>query len=134
MIREGEPNVTLRYLSTSPQRKLAINNFTEGRSDTTFWVKSKAMRLGHQKAARVILQPDIGKGSYVPKTGQVIMSEMGGESFKLITVTDYVDHSTNAGPEYQDLRGVPCSKSHLICVNKDRLRTRRRRATKEAER
>jgi hypothetical protein len=30
MIREGEPNVTLKYLSSSPQRKLAINNFTEG--------------------------------------------------------------------------------------------------------
>jgi hypothetical protein len=32
MIREGEPNVTLRYLASSPQRKLAINNFTEGMS------------------------------------------------------------------------------------------------------
>jgi hypothetical protein len=33
MIREGEPNVTLKYLSSSPQRKLAINNFTEGTYD-----------------------------------------------------------------------------------------------------
>ena len=32
MIREGEPNVTLKYLSSNPQRKLAINNFTEGAS------------------------------------------------------------------------------------------------------
>ena len=32
MIREGEPNVTLRYLSNSPQQKLAINSFTEGTS------------------------------------------------------------------------------------------------------
>jgi len=32
MIREGEPDVTLRYLSNGPQHKLAINNFTEGRS------------------------------------------------------------------------------------------------------
>lgn len=30
MIREGEPDVTLRYLSNAPQRKLAINSFTEG--------------------------------------------------------------------------------------------------------
>lgn len=30
MIREGEPDVTLRYLSNSPQHKLAINSFTEG--------------------------------------------------------------------------------------------------------
>jgi hypothetical protein len=30
MIREGEPLVTLRHLSSNPQRKLAINNFTEG--------------------------------------------------------------------------------------------------------
>ena len=30
MIREGEPNVTLRHLSSNPARKLAINNFTEG--------------------------------------------------------------------------------------------------------
>ncbi|KAF2402879.1 ANTH-domain-containing protein [Trichodelitschia bisporula] len=29
MIREGEPDVTLKFLSGSPQRKLAINNFTE---------------------------------------------------------------------------------------------------------
>ncbi|KAH4859976.1 hypothetical protein HBH70_012140 [Parastagonospora nodorum] len=29
MIREGEPEVTLRYLSQSPQRKLAINSFTQ---------------------------------------------------------------------------------------------------------
>ncbi|KAF2085144.1 ANTH-domain-containing protein [Saccharata proteae CBS 121410] len=29
MIREGEPDVTLRYLAQSPQRRLAINNFTE---------------------------------------------------------------------------------------------------------
>jgi hypothetical protein len=30
MIREGEPEVTLKYLAQSPQRKLAINSFTEG--------------------------------------------------------------------------------------------------------
>ncbi len=30
MIREGEPDVTLSYLSVSPNRKLAINSFTEG--------------------------------------------------------------------------------------------------------
>jgi hypothetical protein len=30
MIREGEPNVTLKHLSSNPARKLAINNFTEG--------------------------------------------------------------------------------------------------------
>ena len=30
MIREGELDVTLRYLSNSPQQKLAINSFTEG--------------------------------------------------------------------------------------------------------
>ncbi|KIW07389.1 uncharacterized protein PV09_02232 [Verruconis gallopava] len=29
MIREGEPDVTLRHLSSNPTRKLAINNFTE---------------------------------------------------------------------------------------------------------
>jgi hypothetical protein len=29
MIREGEPEVTLKYLAQSPQRKLAINSFTE---------------------------------------------------------------------------------------------------------
>jgi hypothetical protein len=32
MIREGEPEVTLKYLSQNPQRKLAINSFTEGTS------------------------------------------------------------------------------------------------------
>lgn len=30
MIREGEPEVTLKYLAQNPQRKLAINSFTEG--------------------------------------------------------------------------------------------------------
>lgn len=30
MIREGEPEVTLKYLADSPTRKLAINSFTEG--------------------------------------------------------------------------------------------------------
>lgn len=30
MIREGEPDVTLKYLAQSPARRLAINNFTEG--------------------------------------------------------------------------------------------------------
>ncbi|KAF2837055.1 ANTH-domain-containing protein [Patellaria atrata CBS 101060] len=29
MIREGEPDVTLKYLAQSPHRRLAINNFTE---------------------------------------------------------------------------------------------------------
>ncbi|KAF1841830.1 ANTH-domain-containing protein [Cucurbitaria berberidis CBS 394.84] len=29
MIREGEPEVTLKYLAQNPQRKLAINHFTE---------------------------------------------------------------------------------------------------------
>ena len=30
MIREGEPEVTLKYLAQNPHRKLAINGFTEG--------------------------------------------------------------------------------------------------------
>jgi hypothetical protein len=30
MIREGEPEVTLKYLAQNPGRKLAINHFTEG--------------------------------------------------------------------------------------------------------
>jgi hypothetical protein len=30
MIREGEPNVTLRYLASGPERKLAVSSFTEG--------------------------------------------------------------------------------------------------------
>jgi phosphatidylinositol-binding clathrin assembly protein len=30
MLREGEPDVTLKYLASSPRTKLAINNFTEG--------------------------------------------------------------------------------------------------------
>jgi hypothetical protein len=30
MIREGREDVTLKFLSNNPQRKLAINNFTEG--------------------------------------------------------------------------------------------------------
>jgi phosphatidylinositol-binding clathrin assembly protein len=30
MMREGQKDVTLKYLSSSPLRKLAINNFTEG--------------------------------------------------------------------------------------------------------
>jgi hypothetical protein len=30
MLREGQEDVTLKYLANSPQRKLAINNFTEG--------------------------------------------------------------------------------------------------------
>jgi hypothetical protein len=32
MIREGEPEVTLKYLAQNPTRKLAINSFTEGTS------------------------------------------------------------------------------------------------------
>jgi hypothetical protein len=32
MIREGEPEVTLKYLAQNPHRKLAINSFTEGTS------------------------------------------------------------------------------------------------------
>ncbi|KAF2454215.1 ANTH domain-containing protein [Lineolata rhizophorae] len=31
MVREGAPDVTLKFLSHNPHRKLAINNFTEGR-------------------------------------------------------------------------------------------------------
>jgi hypothetical protein len=34
MIREGEPEVTLKYLAQNPSRKLAINHFTEGTSIT----------------------------------------------------------------------------------------------------
>lgn len=32
MIREGEPDVTLKFLAQHPHRKLAINSFTEGMS------------------------------------------------------------------------------------------------------
>lgn len=32
MIREGEPEVTLKFLAQNPHRKLAINHFTEGTS------------------------------------------------------------------------------------------------------
>jgi hypothetical protein len=32
MIREGEPEVTLKFLAQNPHRKLAINHFTEGMS------------------------------------------------------------------------------------------------------
>lgn len=32
MIREGEPEVTLKFLAQHPNRKLAINHFTEGTS------------------------------------------------------------------------------------------------------
>ncbi|CAO2657553.1 Nn.00g036790.m01.CDS01 [Neocucurbitaria sp. VM-36] len=35
MIREGEPEVTLKYLAQNPHRKLAINHFTEGTSAGT---------------------------------------------------------------------------------------------------
>jgi hypothetical protein len=31
MLREGQEDATLKYLSNSPHRKLAINNFTEGK-------------------------------------------------------------------------------------------------------
>lgn len=30
MIREGEPEVTLKFLAQNPTRNLAINHFTEG--------------------------------------------------------------------------------------------------------
>lgn len=36
MIREGEPNVTLRYLASGPERKLAVSSFTEG---TYIWTE-----------------------------------------------------------------------------------------------
>lgn len=31
MIKEGEPDVTLSYLSAAPQHRLAINQFTDGK-------------------------------------------------------------------------------------------------------
>jgi hypothetical protein len=31
MMREGQANATLKFLATDPSRKLAINNFTEGK-------------------------------------------------------------------------------------------------------
>jgi hypothetical protein len=37
MIREGEPEVTLKYLAQNPHRKLAINSFTEGTFYAHFW-------------------------------------------------------------------------------------------------
>ncbi len=31
MIREGEPDITLRFLAASPMRRLSINSFTDGK-------------------------------------------------------------------------------------------------------
>jgi hypothetical protein len=39
MIREGEPNVTLRYLANGPERKLAVSSFTEGTYTIMDWVE-----------------------------------------------------------------------------------------------
>ena len=49
MIREGEPDVTLKYLAQHPHRKLAINSFTEGTSlyirDTVGPIKMEPIHL-----------------------------------------------------------------------------------------
>lgn len=37
MIREGEPDVTLKFLAQNPHRRLAINHFTEGTSFHIPW-------------------------------------------------------------------------------------------------
>jgi hypothetical protein len=42
MIREGEPEVTLKYLAQNPQRKLAINSFTEGTFSHTLQLDRQA--------------------------------------------------------------------------------------------
>ena len=44
MIREGEPNVTLRHLSSNPARKLAINNFTEGMRPLDSYLRRREVR------------------------------------------------------------------------------------------
>ena len=43
MIREGQPDLTLRYLAESPKR-LAISNFTDG--------KHKVVSMGYETSAR----------------------------------------------------------------------------------
>lgn len=50
MIREGEPEVTLKFLAKNPRRTLAINHFTEGtygmttatRAETIAWTMRNA--------------------------------------------------------------------------------------------
>ncbi|OCK83475.1 ANTH-domain-containing protein [Lepidopterella palustris CBS 459.81] len=55
MIREGEPDVTLKYLAQNPQRKLAINHFTEvqtqGRNIQTYseYLLRRAVEYGTTK-------------------------------------------------------------------------------------
>ncbi|KAI9656174.1 MAG: hypothetical protein M1821_004836 [Bathelium mastoideum] len=55
MIREGEPDVTLRYLAASPSRKLAINSFTDvqtqGRNIRTYaeYLHQRAKSYGQTK-------------------------------------------------------------------------------------
>ena len=44
MIREGEPNVTLRHLSSNPARKLAINNFTEGMGRLNLYLSRREIK------------------------------------------------------------------------------------------
>jgi hypothetical protein len=45
MIREGEPEVTLKYLAQDPHRRLAINTFTEGMLVNLFFLLN-TWRLG----------------------------------------------------------------------------------------
>ncbi|KAL7779378.1 hypothetical protein CFE70_008881 [Pyrenophora teres f. teres 0-1] len=51
MIREGEPDVTLKFLAQSPHRKLAINHFTEGHNIRTYseYLLRRAIEYGATK-------------------------------------------------------------------------------------
>jgi hypothetical protein len=60
MIREGEPEVTLKYLAQNPHRKLAINSFTEGTFPRTLLLSSDekmAIRQGHSLVDTAWLSP-----------------------------------------------------------------------------
>jgi hypothetical protein len=60
MMREGQADATLQYLATSPSRKLAINNFTEGMRS-----KQSDDRMQHTFSSIWRTMHEIGKSQWI---------------------------------------------------------------------
>jgi hypothetical protein len=94
MIREGEPEVTLKYLAQNPHRKLAINSFTEGTS-------SSMHPAPREKEATLRMLVGIQQEIAMRQTTSLRKALFAQE------IADEVRNSANPRPQYPDLLRIP---------------------------
>jgi hypothetical protein len=123
MIREGEPEVTLKYLAQNPHRKLAINSFTEG----TF-----ANKVPDLDEREVMLRLPVEVRREAGETSSLSGDVWRGR-IQLVRIADIVCCSADTGPQHTDILRVPPSTCDRIWRDQGGLRAWWRRAAQAIE-